>query len=305
MNYINFVRKENILLNMLLALKVFNKSINIIKIDNFPDYDMLGYEREIKDYYFCNSWNFSDTYISAFNIDIIVTKVFHADDFREHSDWDDLEYLENDEQRLNEIHLKDDEWFYENGYDPDFDEFKLKLLREKLIDNNKKKFFYEGSFLGDGASIDMMDHGIYSIIEILGIPAIPKPFYMELLGESFVLQKEKKNNLSFFLAYSALESFVNTILGTEDEEGRFIDKLKQLFKTRFANINENLVYTSIINEYNEITAKRNIIAHGRESIVISDTELNSVLLFVVTLIFSFKFNCLSFEQISEKLEYGI
>jgi hypothetical protein len=305
MKYSQFSKIPNVIMNMLFKLKVFEMNEIIIKINNFPDYDISGYNKDMSDYYFCNSWKFENLYDSVLDINILSSRIYHADDFRDRLDWDDLQYLEDDEKRLNEIHFSDDEWFADNGCDTSYDEFELKNFRLKVIDNSEKRMYYEGSFFGDDLSFEMIDHGIYALIKTTAISTTPKPFYKELLGESVILRKEKKAKLSFFMMYSALESYVNTLLSSEDTEGRLLDKIKELFKKKYSDLNSNLVYSSLINEYSKLTNKRNIIAHGRESLKIEEADLDSLMLFVVTLIFSYSHNCISFNDIIEKLENGI
>src|SRR5580698_8102646 len=111
----------------------------------------------------------------------------------------------------------------------DIDQFKLNNLRVKSIDNEEKRLYYEGSFFGNHETYDQVDWGIYSVIEVTGMPLEEDAFYKDLIAQAYTLYNEGKNKLSYFLVYSAFESFINLNLDKFNDDRRLIEKLKELY----------------------------------------------------------------------------
>jgi hypothetical protein len=299
MNYKQFSNERKILQRLLVSLDILRTKEVIVRINNSPDYDISQYRREEDtDYYFNNSWDFSSHAQFVVDIDFIETKLFHYDHLRAASVEFRVPFDEmNHTKFINDMYFVSKDWFYDSGFETDIDQFKLHHLRSGLIDNIKKTFSYEGSFRGNYETIDPIDWGIYSLIEITGIPDATDSFYKEIIGESYVLNRENKNKLSYFLAYSAFESFVNLELGTTNDERRLKEKVNELYKKKFANLNKHQIYCSVINMYDPFTNSRNNIAHGTNSIMVSNDELNKAFLFVLIMITSYNFNCNSFDEL--------
>jgi len=303
MNYTQFISRPNNLQKLLVKLGVLTAKKLIIKIGNTPDYDISEYQREIDtDYFFNNSWDFSNELQSVVDISFIENKLYHYDDFDRASKELNLFFdKENHTQFLNDIYSTNSNWFIENGMEPDIDQFKLHTLRKSSIDNVSRRIYYEGSFLGNHETFDPIDWGLYSLIELIGMPQGSDKFYKDLIGESFILHNENKNKLSYFLAYSAFESFINSGLGTVNDERRLKEKITELYRTKFPQLERHQIYTSVMNKYDSFTANRNNIAHGTNSISILNEEVVSALFFILTLINSFEFSCSTFDELTQQI----
>jgi hypothetical protein len=301
MTFNQFSNTPNILKKLLVGLGIFSTKKLIIKIDNTPDYDISKYEREEeKDYYFNNFWDFSDYNQSVVDLSFIEERLFHYDDFERGRDEYNIDFDEaNPIQFLNNIYLLDDKWLIENGMEPDIDQFKLHELRVSSIDNTKKRLYYEGSFFGNYETFDPLDWGIYSLIEITGMPMGATKFYKDLIGESYVLHKENKNKLSYFLAYSAFESFITLELGHIDDERRLKEKLTELYRQKFPSLERHQIYTSIMSFYDSFTNSRNTIAHGINNITVTNEDANAAFLFITIMISTFEYNCTTFDELSQ------
>ena len=303
MNYKQFSNQKNILQRLLVSLEILTTKEVIIRINNSPDYDISEYRREEDaNYYFNNSWDFSRHVQSVVDIDFIETKLFHYDHLREASIEFSVPFDEMDHTKfINDMYLVNNDWFYDSGFETDIDQFKLHHLRPGLIDNVKKTFNYEGSFLGNYETFDPIDWGMYSLIDITGMPESVDKFYKEIIGESYVLKSESKNKLSYFLAYSAFESFINLELGTTNDERRLKEKVNELYRNKFHILEKHQIYCSIIDIYDTFTNNRNNIAHGTNNIAVTNDELNKVFLFILLMIASYKFNCNTFDELNERL----
>ena len=72
MTYNQFLKLHNNLQKLLICLGVLTTKRFIIKINNSPDYDISKYEREADDdYFFNNSWDFSNKLQSVVDINFI------------------------------------------------------------------------------------------------------------------------------------------------------------------------------------------------------------------------------------------
>lgn len=203
---------------------------------------------------------------------------------------------------LNIIDQLDSSYFSINGTDQHVNEnFNFHRVRLLSIDNEKRKVWYDGSFLGSHDSYFQNDWGVFSKIAVTGIPVALKSFYLELIGESYLLYKSGKYKLSYFIAYSALENYVNTGLGSEETEERLIDKLKCYLKEQAGNLLKHEIYNSIIDIFSGYTINRNNIAHGKGAIEVGEQHAQEALVFVGTLICAFNNNISTFKELSESV----
>ena len=268
-----------------------------------PDYDLSTYQRDITtDYVFMNKWRFPDKYLMLFDWKILSTKIFHYDHILDISKDAQIPYQDNHCTFLNKVLSSDPMLLDQHGFDPDLDEFKLSHLREKGINNDGLFVEYEGSFLGDSHTIDPLDWKLYAMIELEGMTFLSGlDFYKTLLAESYVLWRERKNKLSYFLLHAAFESFVNFELNSADSESRLPEKVNELFVKRFAVLAKHQIYCSIIQELAAFSSSRNTIAHGRKRIEITNANLKKAFVFVLTLIATYQERCLSFTELNDIL----
>lgn len=303
MTYLQFTKKENITFKLLLKLNILNSDSLIIRINNFPDNDISTYHREIDtDYYFKNTWDFKHHFKYITKINFSEKRVYHSDDIKEVSDDLNISLDSNNiEESLNEIYSLENDNYSNYGTEPYFDEFKLHRLRLNYVDNISKKVNYEGSFYGNNETFEPLDWGLFSLINIVGIPIYISDFYKELIAESYLLQLNGNYKLSYFIAYSALENYINYKFGSEEIEERLKDKLKDLIKIKSPDLTKNKIYTSVIADFDLFTRKRNIIAHGKTEIEITEEELEKALLFTLIIINSDEFNLTTFTELYENL----
>jgi len=302
MNYNQFIKKHiNLLEQLMFIYGIIKFEKKVIEIDNYPDYDISKYERSNPtDYYFANSFNFAEIFEFVIKFEFHKNKLFHFDDFLNMSKELNTEFKEEDRCNfLLKLYKEKNEILEEHGFDTDIEQFKLHELRIQNIDNFNKKINYEGSFYGDNEGINPIDWGLYSFVEILGVPnqLSKNKFYKYIISESYILLQENKYKLAFFVGYSALESFINYEHSSAEEEKRLIEKLKELFKEKFGQIQTHQIYTSLINDFDEFTNIRNSIAHGRNPVEIGESEVRKLLQFTILLIISFDWNLTKFEEI--------
>ncbi|AZA64432.1 hypothetical protein EG345_06740 [Chryseobacterium carnipullorum] len=250
MNYDQFSGKDDLINQILIRQGILISEKIIIKIDHQPDYEISEYKREQDaDYYFYNSWKFKNKFNSVFDISVSQNHIFHFDNFNDLSNNYNIPFNIGSEcDFLLDVLKKDSDALFVYGFGIETDNFTIHNVRIKAIDNLKGRVYYDGSFTGSSYEIDPLDWGIYSILDISACPIEidDKPFYNSLLAESYLLLKERKYKLSYFLLYSAFESFVNFELGKGDEEGRLKDKLNELFCLKFPNLGIHQIYTSVI-----------------------------------------------------------
>ncbi|WBV56450.1 hypothetical protein PFY10_19885 [Chryseobacterium daecheongense] len=307
MNYVKLLKADDGLEKLLMFLDIFISRNLIIKIDNYPDYDISQYRRsEITEYYFRNKWNFKYLFDKVINCKILTSKIFHIDSLidssliKGNSD-DDLE------QWLNEIDYHSPEFFAENGTNlNEIDDFKVYEIRLLHIDNNEKDIIYEGSFLGNNDNIDTLDYGVFSKLKVDAINNFFELFYYEVLAEAYLLFTSKNYKLAFFVCFSALESFINTELGAYEEnklekgkQKRLNEKLKKLFKLKLTTLEKHKIYTSIINDLALYIKTRNTIAHGTKPIEVTETFTKRFLIFTCTILIIYQNQIVTFQQLFE------
>lgn len=300
MNYKQFSSKENIVENLLFKLGIIKNERLLIEVDNWPDHDISEYQREMEaNYYFQNHWNFSNRFSSLIEARFTEKYLFHSEGLKRVSE--ELQIEINYSQIpdfLNAAYQADKDCFDAHSFPVELDEFKLKSLRVSSLDNFQKQLNYEGSFYGNNEAIEPLDWGIYSFLELAGVPHHSKlNFYEELISESYLLSRQGNNKLAYFLAYSAFENFINSELGTVDEKGELKRRISELFGATFTHVAKHQVYTSLINEFKVFTEHRNTIAHGKEAILVSESDVSTILIFVLTMIASYNLNCTRFEHL--------
>ena len=304
MTHQNFLKKiKDSELNKLLLseLDIVKNEIVFIEIDISPDFDKIEYEKSIgKTYYFKNKWNFKYEYDSIIEAKIIDSFAFDLDTIHELQSEHNITVDSNKHiysEVLREAYLIDNDSFNGESLE-NWDDFKINTINILNINNTKKTITYDGGFFGELPYIEMADFAVVSKIEVEGFKRNYE-FYNQLIAESKILLAEKKYKLSYFLAYSALESFINNELYSEKLEDRLEDKLKELCKKNLGELNKNRIYSSLVSKFKDYTIIRNTIAHGKEEIEITETELYEFFNFVLLIIYINKSKIESFEEILE------
>lgn len=294
MKYEKFLKERDLLKKLLIKMNILKQYHTIIKIDNSPDTEVIPTDwREDDNNYFKNSWQFGSYFKNVIEFNFLIERIYHFEHILEAEVELDMRLNSNEiEHSLNLIDEVDNAFFEDNGYDTDLNEtFKFQKVRLVAIDNVKKTIWYDGSFFGNHQTYDNPEWGTFSKVQLTGIPSFLTYFYQDLLGESYLLYHTGNYKMAYFIAYAAMENYVNSNLGSEESEERFKDKLKQWLKSKVINLEKHEVYCAIIKGYDEFTKKRNTIVHGKELIEITKVQAEAVLLFVAILIYSFE-NCL-------------
>ncbi len=303
MTYSKYIKQENLVENLLEALDLIEVKNCVIPIIINPDYEISPYNRDYdKEYYFSYFLNFFDNHNFVINCQLNNQFVFNYDSLSDIEENEDFVFnnKENLIQSLNELDENNYDLLENYSHEPDFDTFKLNNLRIKSIDNTNKKIYYEGGVFTASFHID--EEFLFSHIEVKAIKNNNTNFYKDLLGESYVLMIEGNTKLSYFLLYSALESYVNFKLENENED-RLKDKISDLYKIEknADNLSKDIIYSNIFSDFNAFKEKRNIIAHGKNDITINISELEKKFIVVLTYIFSIEFDCNNFEEILKKI----
>lgn len=275
----------NDFLYRLQVLKVEKKQY---KLSLYPDFDSTKYEKyNQKDYVFFYQINFQNEYSS------IVKCIL-----------DDYGFCSDDEA-LNEVLNHDNEKLVKEIGDD-----KINKVKIFGIDNIKKTIDFYGAFNGDNYTIDMDDIDFVANCLILYIDKniSQKEFYYQLLAESRLLMEEGKNNLAFFTAFSAIDLYINYWedyhkLEKKDDNGKIInqsldDRLKAVYKNAIDenDLSKNVIWNSVIADFNTLTKKRNDIAHGRK-IEIGEEDYKLLLAVISSLIITMEKLCETFDDV--------
>lgn len=291
---------------LLIYLKVIDVKETIIPIKIEPDYDLSEYQREIdSDYYITNKWRFNNHFENLTRLEFLSHRLYHQDNFEDFED--NLQsHLTSDsiEENLNIINEIDRDSFAWSGHESDeLDEFKLKYLRLRSIDNVNKVINYEGTFFGSSYGLTVLDWGecgFYAKILVEG--TCKSLLYNDLLGESYLLYLSGNYKLSHFVAYSAFENFLNFKTDSFDIQERLSEKLKKLFKESQIDTNKNVIYCSIINNFSKQTKRRNDVAHGMEVENLDAHIVEDFLIEITTMMVLYESNFQDFEQLHDQIE---
>ncbi|HGN1295906.1 TPA: hypothetical protein ACKRL5_001153 [Proteus mirabilis] len=74
-------------------------------------------------------------------------------------------------------------------------------------------------------------------------------------------------------------------MGTNDTKDRLKNIMFQMIRNAVDDVMKNEIYTSIISGYKNFEYNRNIIAHGREFIVVTQEDVDELILFTLLIIF--------------------
>lgn len=301
-----FANKKNIIETLLSGLNLIEEKSWITKIDFYPDPDITELDRHRdKQYYFAGKRKFDDNHNYVLDCDYNEPFVFSYDRLDEIEQHTEMKFSDKEDilNSLNELDDFDNELIDEYSFPTDFDGFKLNNIKIKFINNTKKEINYEGGFFGSSMDIDPDFWNLFSYINVKAIKKNQTEFYKDLIGESYVLKLEGNYKLSFFILFSALESFVNLKLQDEDNEGkRLKGQIGDLYKKEHnvQTLIKDTLYTSLMNDIYRQIDNRNIIAHGKNDITVTEKELNNFFICVLTYIISVEFKWKSFDEILEK-----
>lgn len=306
MTHQNFLKKINDseLNSFLLSeLNIVKTEIVFIEIDIDPNYDITEYEKGIgKTYYFKNKWNFKHEYDSIIEAEIIASYPILLETIHkiksEHNIIISYSHNEIYSEVLGKAYLADKDCFNGKALES-WDDFKINTINITEINNITGDITYDGGFFGELPYIKSADFEVVSKIRVKGFKKNFE-FYNQLIAESKILLTEDKYKLSYFLLYSAIENYINNTLNSENLEERLEDKLKRLCKINLGNLNKNKIYSSIVTNFKNYTAIRNTIAHGKEEIEITKTNLFEFSNFVLLIIYINKTKINNFEDILKK-----
>ena len=107
-------------------------------------------------------------------------------------------------------------------------------------------------------------------------------FYVDLIAESYALQDAKNYKLAYFMAFTALENYINVCQNINNGSGRLKDKLSDIFKMQFNSLGKHEIYTSLLGEFKKWEALRNYIAHGKKESKVSEKDVTDLLIFILT-----------------------
>lgn len=301
-----FANKKNIIQTLLSGLNLIEEKSWITKIDFYPDFDIFEFDRHNdKEYYFTGKQKFNNDHNYVLKCDFIKPFVFPYDRLDEIEQHENIEFSDKEDllNSLNELEDFDFHLIDEYSFPTNFDGFKLNNIKIKFINNTKKEISYEGGFSGASMNIEPDSWNLFSYINVKAIKKNQTEFYKDLIGESYALKLEGNYKLSFFILFSALESFVNFKLQDEDNEGkRLKGQIGELYKKEHnvETLMNDTLYTSLMNDIYRQINNRNIIAHGKNDIILSEKGLNNFFICVLTYIISVEFKWKSFDEILEK-----
>lgn len=284
--------KTNLIKEYLYSEKLIINKTFLFNIDFNPDYNYTDYGRDIAQiYYFHGEKDFSNIFSNIISHSNITPHIF--------SQYEKPSFLQND---LFEITPTELSIIEESEYPTRFDSFEFKTGNLYAIDNINKTLNYdftcntEGGFLGD----DFID--LYFEVDLNGITKEinNKDLYNQLIVDSYRKYLDKDYIMAFFLMFSAFECFINSKSGKPDEEKKLIQKKNELFRAKFSILNDNQINSAV--DFVKFEKKRNIIAHGRESLIITKELVDDIYFDFISLILSYKMNFLSFDELKSIYE---
>lgn len=302
MKYSQFKTKNNIEISILLLLGIIKNESKIIQIDHHPDFDLSNYAGFAETtYFFRDSWNFLNAYSAIMLPKIKHIGVFHYDDVRRLASEYKIPFNDSNtlDASLNFIKDKNIDLMLDESLDPSFDGFKLHNLRISRTDQLNKKLEFEGGYIGASDTIDPQDWHVFVECSFYGFTPSASfgKFYADLLAESFALREAGNNKISYFITFSAFENYINECLNTHNQEGRLKDKLAQLFRDRFGELNSHQIYTCTAGDFDNWENIRNGIAHGKNANNITKEDVGGLTKFVLTLMASIEKHTTCFEDL--------
>ncbi|MFA6051156.1 MAG: hypothetical protein WC762_01040 [Methylobacter sp.] len=307
MKYEKFKTIDRVEDGLLQHLGLVKESVRIIKLDNYPDFDISGYDRHTeRQYVFKDYWSFSREYAALSNASVNYSGVFHYDDIVRLSKEYEISFSSgvSEEEVLNQIRCLHDDLMFQDSIESEFDGFKLNDIKIERIDQFAKKVLFIGGYSGGYSEIQPDDWNIYIEIFLSGFVSgnSPGTFYVDLIAESYALKESGNTKLAYFIAFSALENFTNERLGAHDQEGRLKGKFSDLFRKRFISTERHQIYTSIVGEYDFLESVRHQIAHGNPGATVDRALVDQLILFVLVVMSSIDNGESTFDDLRSKID---
>lgn len=270
MKYKTILSKEECVLPLMRSLELLRIVLEARKISHHPDYDHSPYKGPVtQTYLFKDTQSIPYDLFSAYGVEIVETRIFHQGDIHALIEQlgVDAEVSDDPEWILTQAVADSETFPPDHGYDA-LSQFTLRKLEVLEIDNAARRIELQGTFEGDSYAISQADWALYALIRFTGFKdnMNEAEFYLQLLVESYQLRSKGDHRVSFFLAYAAVESFINRKLNSENENGRLSEKGRELFLREFAGVElaKHEIYTNVASDFNnQLTRERNGIAHGR------------------------------------------
>lgn len=307
MNFKRFKEISNVELKLLRHLDIIHEENYVFQLDNYPDYDFSGYDgARAMTYFFENESELPYGFSNVISVQIINNFILHSDSLQNMSEQHDIPvFFENLEWFVNEIHEADNDCLGSHSIGLKFGDFELRTTKVVGINNSTKRILFSGSFVGDYSHIQPLDWNIYVECKVRGTKSNPENgnfFYQDLMAEAYNLSSIKNFKLSYFLAFSALESYINEKMNTGDAKSRLKDIMSQMVREAVGDINKNEIYTSIISRYNDFESNRNVIAHGRKLITVTQEDVDELILFTLLIICITEGDGCTFKHLASMIE---
>ncbi|KFI07550.1 hypothetical protein [Massilia sp. BSC265] len=141
----------------------------------------------------------------------------------------------------------------------------------------------------------------HALVHFIGFRTVcgEAEFYRQLLIESFQLRARGDHRVSFFLAYAALESFINRKLDAGTRRASLQKKADELILLSFpdTDLGSHEIFERVVADFRTtLTDMRNGIAHGR-LVDIGSRQSRHMLLAALLFICAIEFRATQFGQL--------
>lgn len=307
MKFKEFKEISNIELKLLKYLNIIHEKNVVFILDNYPDYDLSGYDgARTMTYFFESKVEMPYEFSNVISVEIINNFIIHSDDIYNMRKEHDIHLFSDDlEGIINEVYEVDNECLDAHSIGLTFGNFELRTTKVVGVNNSTEKITFSGSFVGDYSHIQPLDWNIYVECKVMGTKKHSEygnSFYRDLMAEAYNLMSIKNFKISYFLAFSSLESYINEKMNTNDTKGRLKNIMSKMIGDVVGDINKNEIYTSIVSGYKSFESNRNIIAHGRELIVVTQEDLDELILFTLLIICIAEGDGSTFKHLASRIE---
>jgi|GEM_PF-1115315 len=301
-----FKKISNIQFKLLKHLNIIHEQNLVFILDNYPDYDLSGYDStRTMTYFFECEVEVPYEFINVISVEVLNNFIIHGDDICNMSEQHDTHLFLNDlEGFINKVYELDNDCLDNHSIGLKFGDFELRTTKVIGINNTTGKIIFSGSFIGDYSHIQPIDWNIYTECKVIGVKnhlEFGNSFYRDLMAEAYNLMAIKNFKISYFLAFSSLESYINEKMNTNDTKDRLKDIMSQMIRNVVGDVNKNEIYTSIISGYKKFETTRNIIAHGREFILVTQEDVDELILFTLLIICIAERDGSTFEHLASRI----
>ena len=293
MTFEKFISHENLVSLLFEKLGLLKFVKHTVRLDNYPDFDISPYAGlEVTSYYFRHSWKFKDVYYAVINADFRRYGVFNYASVEHMLESMGMPSVQRDEalesavERAADNAGEYDDVFYDHRYES----FTVKRIEVNYIDNHSKKIEYSGFFDGDSTAIED-DTVLIAELNLTIINAnLTEPLYRLLLADSYLHYDNQEYNQAFFYAFVAFETYLTQF----QPKGQLKQKLKRV------NVKDNEIFLTVSKELQRFEDIRNSIAHGKEFVKVSASELKEFYALVIPVILYKEYNLNTYSRISRK-----